>query len=215
MRVVPASPAFGVVLSGCGKLEALDFQPGLDPLEPAAVDCPSGPSAGFVSESGEDDDLAWTNGCGVVEGALEDVYAALQDTKVAVDQRGVDVWERTDDVEPEYEASFALWNTVYDLIEVEFETTWRLGPLAADDANVITEYGVRYQMTVAPPVINTMEGSVHAVDRGDGTVELRIVDRLDALQGGTDITGPKAADLYNDVRVVLEGGVPPDYADEG
>ncbi len=197
------------LLVGCGAGTPAYFPPGLEMLEEVTVDCPS---SGLSVASGEKDEYAWTHGCGVVAAPVEDVYAALQDTKVAVDQRSVVEWERTDDVEPDYDASFALWNVVEDIITVEFETTWRFGLLEQDeDLELPTEAAARYQMTVEPSVISLMRGSVRAVDQGDGTTHVEIIDHVKAMQGGTDITSLKVQDLYDDVVAHTNGEPIPDH----
>jgi len=202
-----------LLLACAGDAESQGFPPGLEPLEPLEVSCSGG--VGELSiRSGEAEDFDWTHGCGTLEATLDDVYAAMQDTEVAVDQRSVDVWTREDDIEPEHDVSFALQNTVYDIITVEFETTWRGGALSGDDKTGLTELGARYQMTVAPEVITLIEGSVFATDNGNGTVELQIIDHLDALRGGTDITELKVKDYFADVQAHIAGQPIPSHRDE-
>lgn len=200
-----ALPFVLTAAGACGsKAEPQAFPPGLEPLEELETRC-TGSVGELTTASGEAETFDWSHGCGTVEAALEDVYLALQDTEVAVDQRSVDSWTREDGVEPEYDVSFALQNTVNDIITVEFETTWRAGALEADDKAGLSELGVRYQMTVAPQVITLMEGSVYAFDNGDGTVEIQFIDHVDALRGGTDITILKVQDLFEDVQAHLAG----------
>lgn len=205
MRTRPALLlALPLAVACGGKAEPQAFPPGLTPLDDLAVAC-SGSVGELNTTSGEAEDHDWSHGCGTLEASLEDVYLALQDTEVAVDQRSVDEWTREDGVEPEYEVSFAFQNTVNDIITVEFETTWRAGALEADDKEGLSELGARYQMTVAPQVITTMEGSVYASDNGDGTVEIQIIDHVDALRGGTDITILKVEDLFEDIQAHVAG----------
>ena len=198
-----------ILLAGCSQGTPAYFPPGLEMLEEPTVDCPA---SGLAIASGSEDEYDWTHGCGVVEAEVQDVFLALQDTKVAVDQRSVVEWERTDDVEPDYEVSFALWNTVEDIITIEFETTWRYGLLEQEEGvDLPTEAAARYQMTVEPSVISVMRGSVRAVDQGDGTTHLEIIDHVKALQGGTDITSLKVQDLYADVVAYTRGEPIPDH----
>ena len=193
--------------------EPQTFPAGLQPLEELEVECPSITAASPELASGEAEDFAWTHGCWVFDATLDDVYLALQDTEVAVDQRSVDEWSREDNVEPEYEVSFALQNTVYDIITVEFETTWRAGRLSETDKDTPTTIGARYQMTEAPNVITLLEGSVYAAALSSGGVEVQIIDHLDALQGGTDITSLKVQDLFADIEAHIEGRPIPSHRD--
>lgn len=210
----PLSLSLPFLLPACsGDAQPQGFPPGLEPLEPLEVSC-SGGVGELATRSGEAEDFDWTHGCGTLEATLDEVYAAMQDTEVAVDQRSVDVWTREDGVEPEHDVSFALQNTVYDIITVEFETTWRGGALSGDDKAGLTELGARYQMTVAPEVITLIEGSVFATDNGDGTVEIQIIDHLDALRGGTDITELKVKDYFADVQAHVAGEPIPSHRDE-
>ena len=201
------------LLACSDKAESLCFPAGLEPLEPLEASC-SGVVGEISTVNGEGEAFDWTHGCGTIEATLDEVYAAMQDTEVAVDQRSVDDWTREDGVEPEYEVSFALQNTVNDIITVEFETTWRGGALSADDKAGLSELGARYQMTVAPEVIHLIEGSVYAADNGDGTVEIQIIDHLDALRGGTDITELKVTDYFADIQAHVAGDPIPSHRDE-
>ncbi|MEC8425721.1 MAG: hypothetical protein VX000_18180 [Myxococcota bacterium] len=196
---------------GCtDKTEKQAFPAGLEPLGALEARC-SGAVGEVTTVNGQSETFDWTHGCGTLETTLEDVYLALQDTVVAVDQRSVDEWTREDGVEPEYDVSFALQNTVYDIITVEFETTWRAGALVADDKDGMSEIGARYQMTAAPQVITLIEGSVYAANNGDGTVEVQINDHLDALRGGTDITELKVSDLFADIDAHTRGDPIPSH----
>jgi hypothetical protein len=212
----PPSPtllALPLLLACGGKAEPQAFPPGVEPLEDLQVAC-SGTVGELSTANGEGEEFDWTHGCGTLEASLEDVYLAMQDTEVAVDQRSVDEWTREDGVEPEYDVSFALQNTVNDIITVEFETTWRADALPADDKNGLSELGGRYQMTVAPQVITLMEGSVYAFDNGDGTVEVQIIEHVDALRGGTDITELKVSDYFEDLQAHIAGQPIPSHRDE-
>lgn len=209
----PALLLLPLALACGGKAETQAFPAGLEPLEDLETRC-SGTVGELSTASGEAEDFDWTHGCGTLEATLEDVYLALQDTEVVVDQRSVDEWSREDGVEPEYDVSFALQNTVNDIITVEFETTWRAGALTADDKEGLSELGARYQMTVAPSVITLMEGSLYAADNGDGTVEVQIIDHVDALRGGTDITELKVSDLFADIEAHVAGQPLSSHRDE-
>lgn len=195
-----------------GKAETQSFPAGIEPLEALQTTCSGGVGA-LSTVSGEADAFDWSHGCGTVEASLEEVYLAVQDTEVAVDQRSVDEWTREDGVEPEYDVSFVLQNTVNDIITVEFETTWRAGALEADDKEGLSEIGVRHQMTVAPQVITLMEGSIYASDNGDGTVEIQFIEHVDALRGGTDITILKVEDIFEDVQAHIAGEAIPSHRD--
>jgi hypothetical protein len=206
------------LLAACGKEpEVQEFPPGLTMLEDLAVECPGGGTPEKIEvKSGEGDDFDWSHGCGYVHASIEDVYLALLDSEVAVDQRSVDVWDRTDGVQPEYENSFALWNTVNDIITIEYETTWRYGALASADDASLEKVGGRYQMTIepSPSVISLMEGSVQAQVVEDDVTKLMIIDHLSALRGGTDITDPKVRDLFEDVVAHVHGEAIPSHRDE-
>jgi hypothetical protein len=201
---------------GCaGRATEQAFPPGLEPLEDLRVSCPDSGGASpetIEIKNGESEEYDWTHGCGIVAAPIADVLEALRDTEVAVDQRSVDEWVRENGGEPEYDYSFTLQNTVHDIITVDFETSWRLGFLS-DEKDEMTAVGARYQMTIAPPVIDLMEGSVEAVALDDDLTELRIIDRVDALRGGTDITELKVRDLYEDVLAHVNGQSIPSHRD--
>lgn len=209
-------PALLLLVACGGNKDPISFPPGLEMLESLEVQCPGGSDypEQIATASGEADEYHWSHGCGYVHAPIEDVYLALLDSEVAVDQRSVDDWVRTDGVEPDYENSFELWNTVNDLITIEYDTTWRFGPTGYADDESMNKLGGRYQMTQPPAVITLMEGSVQAEVVEDGITKVKIIDHLDALRGGVDITEPKVTDLYDDIVAHVNGRTLDSHRDE-
>jgi hypothetical protein len=182
-------------LSSCGGDDASTFPPGLEPLETSTAVRPTAAAGQQCPEAvnvvtGEASEYTFAHGRGCVHGTLAQVWEAMRDPDVGVDRRRVGEWTVTRNVEPQYPVSFRVHNVVHDIIDIEFDLTWRLGPIEGtnDEPRVVS---ARYQKTYGSTYIQVLAGSVVARPLDTGVVELEVVRHLK----GTGV-GAAEAELY-------------------
>lgn len=200
---------------GCGGDEATVFPPGLRPLEavtvpaPAAVPGDAYPEV-FNSRSGEGADYEWAQGHGYIHAPLERVYEALRDPEVTTDRRRVSSFTVTLNTEPEYPFSYRVHNVVHELVTIEFDMSWRLGPNESMEA-APTAVSAVYQKTFGSSFIDILRGNVLARRVDDSTTEIEMVRHI--LSSGAG--GPEAEiylrDMYNSILARVRGRPLPRY----
>jgi len=196
------------LLAACYGSEPTAFPGGLEPLSDNDASWPSDTSSRSLDMvTAQLDDYSTAHARGYAPGSLDEVYAAVSTVEVCVDRREVDDWQVTEDTEPDYDVSFIISNTVNDLITVEYDVTWRHGPTEADEDNVITTYGSRWQKTEGSTVIEILRGSIQLSEVESGIVGLEYIEELGSIQPDDDAS--RAAqyieDHYADVLATLAG----------
>ncbi len=202
-RGTPQSLALGglaaalALLPGCNTNvpdpfpESLGFQP----IEPCTAQPPSGgllgdpypETASYVSGWGTN--YSWAHGYAYVKASLPDVWAAMQDPAVCALNK-VDKWAVDLNVEPQFPVSFRIHYWVYTIITVEWELTWRQGPLVGTVAQP-TQVGARYQKTWGTNHLQIEMGSIVLEEVAPGVTSVQMVGHLAADQQGgpADVTG--------------------------
>lgn len=163
-------------LAGCGRPKIVEFPEGLDPLPDAVPACPTDRSESIVVDNERTDTYFAARGCGYVAADLAATAAAIQVPEVGVDRRSVvfDDCTVTEDVEPEYDVSYAVDTIVHDVVDVEYTLTWRHGQV--DDST----WATHWLMTVTSPYVSYIEGSVIQTEDDDAT-RLEMVEHIDAM----------------------------------
>jgi len=186
-------------LAGCNPTapdpfpESLGFQP----IEPCTAPPPSGGLLGdpypetdsYVSGRAPDGTYSWAHGYAYVKAPLKDVWAAMQDPAVCALNK-VDKWAVDLGVEPQFPVSFRIHYWVYTIITVEWELTWRQGPLAGTVDQPV-QVGARYQKTWGTTHLQIEMGSVVLEEVAPGITSVQMVGHLAADQQGgpADVTG--------------------------
>ena len=203
--------------AGCYGNETSPFPPGLEPAGDNVAEYPTPEGDDAYPEkltlvTGTNDSYAWANAKGYIHAPLADVWAALQDPEVVVVRRKVDKWSVTDDVEPEYEVSFRVSETVYDLITVDFQVTWREGTVERSaPAEAPTSVIAVFQKTWGSTVIESMKGSVLLKRVDDGTTAVETVEHLDALMSAEESVASYQPDLFASLKARAHGQPLPTY----
>lgn len=205
--------AFGLV--GCGGEEATSFPPGLQPLEAVTVPLPPATPGDphpevFNTRVGEHADYEWAQGRGYLHAPLSRVYEALRDPEVTTDRRRVSEFTSTPDTEPEYPFSYRVNNVVRDIVTIEFDISWRLGPNDGSEATP-TAVSALYQKTFGTTFIDVLRGDVVARQVDADTTDIEMVRHIRSTGAG----GPEAAiylrDVYESVRARVRGQPLPRY----
>lgn len=195
--------------AGCGGDEATTFPPGLQPFEAVTVPLPPATASDprpevFVTRVGEGADYEWAQGRGYVHAPLARVYEALRDPDVTTDRRRVSEYTVTSNSEPEYPFSYRVHNVVHDLVTLEFDMSWRLGPNDGSEA-APTAVSAIYQKTIGSTFIDVLRGDIVARQVDASTTDIEMVRHIRSSGAG----GPEAAiylqDVYNNVLARVRG----------
>ncbi len=216
MRVAVIFPA-ALFVVGCNQDIKSPFPEGLEPLEKNKASWPSG--SGYPEQlscksgESEDDDIGkytWVHCKTYVNHSIEDVYAAYQMPRVMSDRRAVDELSVTWDVEPEYDVSYKVHNTVYDVITVEFDNIWRHGDVDGYE-DEFTEIGTRWQKTYGSEVIELLRGSILTTEIDEENCGLEIVLHQKSLQADEPLMMQYLEDLQADILAATDGDDLPAY----
>ncbi len=209
---------FGMaVLVGCNQDIKTPFPEGLEPLEKNKASWPSGSgfpeSLSCVDGTDEDEtvgEYTWVHCKTYVQAPVADVYDALLTPRVVADRRALDQLSVEWDVEPDYDHSFLLHNTVLDIITVEFDVNWRHG---ATDGNTNNpqEIGSRWQKTYGSEVIELLRGSMVTAAENDNNTGIEIILHQKSLQSDQPLMMQYIEDLQADILAFTRGEELPAY----
>lgn len=206
---------FALAATGCGSDEATAFAPGLQPLEEVTAPAPTATATDpypevLVMRSGHLTAYDWAHGHAYVHAPIARVYEALRDPEVNTDRRRVDEFTTTNDSEPDYPFSYRVHNVVNDVVTLEFDVSYRLGPLAGSEA-VPTSVGLRYQKTFGSSFIDLMSGSAVARQVNADVTELEIVRHLKSISTNASDTEAYVRDMYASLLARVRGQPLPSY----
>lgn len=200
---------------GCGSDEATPFSPGLQPLEVSTAPAPSATATDRYPEviavrSGRLSTHEWAHGRGYIHAPIARVYEALRDPDVNVDRRRVTEFMTTPNSEPEYPFSYRVHNVVNDVVTVEFDVSYRLGPMSGTDS-APTAVSQVYQKTFGSDFIELMRGSVVARQVDAQTTEIEVVRHLKSISTGIPEVELFVRDMYASVLARVRGQPLPRY----
>jgi len=205
------------VAFGCNQDIKTPFPAGLGPLEANKASYPSGSNypeqlscKSGMDEEEEFGEYTWVHCKTYVHNPIADVYAAYQVPRVVADRRAIDNMVVEWDVEPEYDHSYLISNTVHDLITVEFDVNWRHGALDGE-VEAPQEVGSRWQKTFGSEVIELLRGSLytHAVEEDVTGVEIIFHQR--SMQEDEPLMMDYLNDLQADILAESSGESLPSY----
>lgn len=195
-----------LLASGCWGNEATSFPPGLEPLEENPLEVPA---EGWITEGVDGPRYETVYARGIFDAPIGEVWGAFRDPIVGTDQRGADEWsvEALDD--PEYDVSFVVRSVAYEIITVEWWTTWRHGVVEGtrEEPELVA---IRWQKTDGSTILRLIEGSLVLRPAGEGT-EIDLVYHVDAVGAGLDDYLLYVEDTLTDARAVLNGEPVPSY----
>ncbi len=185
-----AGLAAGLILGGCNPTSPDVFPEsvGFQPIEPCTAAPPQASLSGdpypetasYIAGRSPDNTYSWAHGYGYVKASLPDVWAAMQDPAVCALNR-VDNWAVTWNVEPVFPVSFRIHYWVNTIITVEWELTWRQGPLVGTVAQPV-QVGARYMKTWGTTHLQIEEGSYVLEEVAPGITSVQMVTHLQADQ---------------------------------
>ncbi|MBX3270393.1 MAG: hypothetical protein KF729_09045 [Sandaracinaceae bacterium] len=208
--------ALGASLAGCWGNEPSAFPAGLEPLE----DNPLPPLAGTADEpfpegwalegvDGPRHDTVYARGYLAASPAA--VWAAFRDPRVGVDRRSADEWEVEPLEDPAYDEAYVIHATAYEIVRVDWSTTWRHG-LVAGTPEAPELVAIRWQKTDGSTILRLIEGSLVLRATADPAVtELDLVYRVDALASGVSEYMRYVEDTLRDARAVVHGDPLPTF----
>jgi hypothetical protein len=206
-----------LLIAGCNQDVKSPFPEGLEPLEANRASWPSG--SGYpeelscVSGSAEEAELGaytWVHCKTYVNHSIEEVFEAYQMPRVVTDRRAVNEVSFTWDVEPEYEVSYKVSNTVDDIVTVEFDNVWRHGDVDGYE-DVFTEAGSRWQKTFGSEIIELLRGSIFTTEIDEENTGLEIVLHQKTLQEDEPFMMQYLRDLQADILAATDGDALPSY----
>lgn len=210
-----AGLALVLSVSSCGGDDASTFAPGLEPLETSTAVRPTAPSGQQCPEAvnvvtGDTAEYTFGHARGCLHATLAQVWEAMRDPEVGVDRRRVGEFTVTRNVEPQYPVSFRVHNVVHDIIDIEFDLTWRLGPIEGtnDEPRVVSG---RYQKTYGSTYIQVLAGSVVARPLDTGVVEIEVVRHLKGTGVGAAEIDQYLRDFFASVAARVHGMPLPRY----
>lgn len=192
------------------------FPAGLSPLEDNRADWPDDERAEQIStrfgeETEADDGYHWGHARGYIQQPLGAVYQALHTPRVTANRRSLSEFDVEWDVEPEYSYSYSLHNRVDDLINFEFEVSWRHGALDGDE-DTPREVGTRWQKVDGSDVIELQRGSVYTWAMSADATALEFVVHQRSMGDDASILVTYLDDFYADVLAASHGTALPEYA---
>ncbi|MCB9592415.1 MAG: hypothetical protein H6719_06765 [Sandaracinaceae bacterium] len=204
------------LLGGCWGDEVSPFPPGLEPLEANPIEPPAGTvddpyPEGWTLDAVDGPRFDTVYARGYFAAPLADVWAAFQNPLVGTDRRSADEWtiEPLDD--PSYDVSYVVHSTTYEIVTVQWSTTWRQG-VVEGTAEAPELVAIRWQKTDGSTILRLIEGSLVLRAVGDGSAtELDLVYHVDAVAAGIDQFVLYVEDTLNDARALLRGEPLPTY----
>jgi hypothetical protein len=207
-----------LLLAACGGSEPppIPDPDQLAPLEAVNL-APELPTSGGVPPesitfaAGQDEDgIYWAHAKGYVAQDLGTVWTCFQDPLVVMDRREVDAWTAEFDVEPAFDVSFVIHQTVYDLITIEFDLLWlheqQAGPVDAPE-----QVAMRWQKTEGTNFIDLLEGSALLTVAAPGVTRIELIEHLDAALRDEETIRSYLSDLYESVRACAHGDPLPSW----
>lgn len=208
------SAALASTTTGCGGNVETSFPPGLTPLAPVTLAVrgatPGNPWPEAISVQSGESDYAWSIGRGFVRAPIARVYEALRDPDVTTDRRRVTRYTVTPNVEPTYPGSYRVRNVVEDIVTVEFDMTWRVGPYAGTNEEP-TAYAAVYQKTWGSTFIDMIRGSILATRVDQNVTELQMVRHVKAAQQNESELEQYLLDAFDSVVARVNGRPLPRY----
>lgn len=209
-----ALTAAAAAAAGCGGNIDTAFAPGLAPLEevtlPVRNVTPANPYPENLSVESANGAFLRAIGRGYIRAPLARVYEALQDPDVTTDRRQVASYTSTAGTEPEYPSSYVVSNVVHNIITVNFDVAWRLGPYAGS-AESPTAYAAAYQKIRGTDYIEMMRGSILVKHVEQGVTEIQMVRHIKAMQSTSDLE-QYLLDVFDNIIARASGRPLPRYS---
>lgn len=209
MRVV-AIIVLSLSTVGCWGQVETPFPDGLIPLEENPLPLPMGTADTPLPTEirvegvpGRPYDSVYARG--FIDAPLDAVWGAWREPVVGVDRRSVSEWSVETIDDPQYALSYVVRSIRFDIVNVEWWTTWRQGVVdgTADDPTLVA---IRWQKTDGASILRVIEGSLVLRAIGDGSVtELDLVYHADALGAGLEDYVRYIEEMLGDFRAVLRG----------
>lgn len=210
---VVASLSLG--LAACGGDEVTAFSAGIEPLEPVQAPAPAArgdvryPEA-IVTVTGLAQGYEWAHGYAYVQAPLARVYEALRDPEVTTDRRRVTEFTVTLNSEPEYPYSYRVRNVVRDIVTLQFDMDWRLGPYEGTPESPTAVIGV-YQKTWGSSFLSLLRGSVVARAVSPEVTSLEMVRHIRAAAAGRNDAEQYLEDCFASIVARVHGRPLPRY----
>ncbi len=207
--------ALSLGLGACGGDEVTAFVAGVEPLEPVTATPPAPRGDDRYPEllnatSGVLQSHEWVHAYAYVHAPLGPVYEALRDPDVTTDRRRVTEYSVTRDSEPEYPYSYRVRNVVRDIVTLQFDMDWRLGPLEGTPESPTAVVGA-YQKTWGSSFLSILRGSVVARAVTPEVTSLEMVRHIRATAAGRNDAEEYLEDFFASVLARVHGRPLPRY----
>ncbi len=215
---LPLAAALALAACNVNVVDPFPKEVGYQPLETSSAPWPSPVAGDGYPEvaslvSGRGSGHFYAHARAYVKAPLADVWTAMQypDVCALVLPDASDYYYVDLGVEPEFPVSFRIRYVVHDLITVQWDLTYREGPLETA-GGVPTGVGMRYQKTWGTGYIQLQSGSAVAYEVAPGVTGVEIVGHLEASSGNpdpsTDVVGT-VQDFYSKLLARVRAPFPP------
>ncbi len=201
--------------AACGGNQSTPFPPGLKMIEQVSLSGPPPDGSDktpekVVTSSGSTSSYDDAQARGYIHEPLSVVYAALQDPDVVVDRRSVAKYTVTHNVESGYDVSFRVHNTIYDIVTVEFDMTWREG-VTVGTRSAPTQVNARAEKTAGTAYISLMEVSIQLNSVSDGVTLFQAAEHISAASSSASTIELYLKDVYASLLAKSHGQPLPTY----
>lgn len=172
-----------LAVAACQDDVATPFPAGLEPLEDNTVPDTADRSE-VLRTASVGGSFIRVHGRGYVHASPAQVWATTKRADAMIARCSTDEQQLTLENEPEYEYSFLVDYTVYDLLTVRWSDQWRYGVVegTTDEPELAM---IRHQKVQGSDFIELSTGTVQVIATDDPDLaELAFVEHLDAISGG-------------------------------
>lgn len=196
--------------------EPVEFPSRLAPIEDNQAEWPGDgnsfpeeiQTAGGVYASG---DGYWGHGRGYLQADVDTVWTAAQNIDACVDRREVDEWVVTEDTQPQFDVSYTITQTVFDLIRVEFDMTWVHERQMADADDRTTRVVIQSEKTDGSVFVGDLRGSLLLEEVEPGITSLEFVQVGTSSQRDQETSIAFVVDYFTDIKAIVTGVPLPEY----
>ena len=141
------------------------------------------PGVGELRVASGKDRPSWGHGRARYAAPSGEVWLALKDPTVLVNDWSTDRQVVEKNTDANYEFSFRAHYTVEDILTVEWEEDYRYGTIAGSPEAPELAL-IRFQMVYGTEFIELLEGSYQVLAIDERTTEVQMIQHVQALSGG-------------------------------
>lgn len=185
-------------VSGCGGTPVITpFAPGLTPRPLVVLAAWPEVAGTLLASRGEHPEGGvWVEGRALIDKPLDEVVTAFLDPALMVDPEGIESFEATWGVEPDYAQSVCISQKTAGIISVSFDVTWRMAP-QLDAQGKTQSWAAVYQKTAGTSLVDRLEGSIFATAKDADTTAIEFYALVDAPRVDEEVLEDSVRRMYD------------------